>query len=34
MTLLDSTSGNMGIAYAMLATARGYRVRLVAARKR
>jgi S-sulfo-L-cysteine synthase (O-acetyl-L-serine-dependent) len=30
MTLLDSTSGNMGIAYAMLATARGYTVRLVA----
>jgi S-sulfo-L-cysteine synthase (O-acetyl-L-serine-dependent) len=29
MTLLDSTSGNMGIAYAMLATARGYTVRLV-----
>jgi S-sulfo-L-cysteine synthase (O-acetyl-L-serine-dependent) len=29
MTLLDSTSGNMGIAYAMLATARGYGVRLV-----
>lgn len=28
MTLLDSTSGNMGIAYAMLATARGYGVRL------
>lgn len=29
MTLLDSTSGNMGIAYAMLGRARGYRVRLV-----
>ncbi|MDT8306682.1 MAG: cysteine synthase family protein [Anaerolineae bacterium] len=29
MTLLDSTSGNMGIAYAMLGTARGYGVRLV-----
>jgi cysteine synthase B len=28
MTLLDSTSGNMGIAYAMLGTARGYDVRL------
>ncbi len=28
MTLLDSTSGNMGIAYAMLGAARGYRVRL------
>lgn len=28
MTLLDSTSGNMGIAYATLATARGYRVKL------
>jgi cysteine synthase B len=26
MTLLDSTSGNMGIAYAMLGVARGYRV--------
>lgn len=26
MTLLDSTSGNMGIAYAMLGAARGYRV--------
>ena len=29
VTLLDSTSGNMGIAYAMLATARGHRVKLV-----
>lgn len=29
MTLLDSTSGNMGIAYAMLGASRGYRVRLV-----
>jgi len=29
MTLLDSTSGNMGIAYAMLCAARGYAVRLV-----
>ncbi len=28
-TLLDATSGNMGIAYAMLSAARGYRVRLV-----
>jgi S-sulfo-L-cysteine synthase (O-acetyl-L-serine-dependent) len=28
MTLLDSTSGNTGIAYAMLGAARGYRVRL------
>ncbi|MCB8943880.1 MAG: cysteine synthase family protein [Ardenticatenaceae bacterium] len=28
MTLLDSTSGNMGIAYAMLGAARGYRVQL------
>ncbi len=28
MTLLDSTSGNMGIAYAMLGAARGYRVLL------
>jgi cysteine synthase B len=28
MTLLDSTSGNMGIAYAMLGSARGYRVKL------
>lgn len=28
MTLLDSTSGNMGIAYAMLGAARGYHVRL------
>lgn len=28
-TLLDSTSGNMGIAYAMLGTARGYHVKLV-----
>lgn len=29
VTLLDSSSGNMGIAYAMLGTALGYRVRLV-----
>lgn len=29
MTLLDSTSGNMGIAYAMLGVARGYNVKLV-----
>lgn len=28
MTLLDSTSGNMGIAYAMLGVARGYSVKL------
>jgi S-sulfo-L-cysteine synthase (O-acetyl-L-serine-dependent) len=28
MTLLDSTSGNMGIAYAMLGAARGYRIKL------
>jgi cysteine synthase B len=28
MTLLDSTSGNMGIAYAMLGAVRGYRVML------
>lgn len=28
MTLLDSTSGNMGIAYAMFGAARGYRVTL------
>jgi S-sulfo-L-cysteine synthase (O-acetyl-L-serine-dependent) len=28
MTVLDSTSGNMGIAYAMLGAARGYRVKL------
>ena len=28
MTLLDSTSGNMGIAYAMLGAARGYNVKL------
>jgi cysteine synthase B len=28
MTLLDATSGNTGIAYAMLGAARGYRVRL------
>jgi cysteine synthase B len=28
MTLLDSTSGNTGIAYAMLGAARGYRVKL------
>lgn len=29
LTLLDSTSGNMGIAYAMLGAARGYRIKLV-----
>jgi cysteine synthase B len=29
MTLLDATSGNTGIAYAMLGAGRGYRVRLV-----
>ena len=29
VTLLDATSGNMGIAYAMLCAARGYRTRLV-----
>lgn len=28
MTLLDSTSGNMGISYAMLGAARGYKVKL------
>ena len=28
MVLMDSTSGNMGIAYAMLGAARGYRVKL------
>jgi S-sulfo-L-cysteine synthase (O-acetyl-L-serine-dependent) len=28
MTLMDSTSGNMGIAYAMLGAARGYRIKL------
>jgi S-sulfo-L-cysteine synthase (O-acetyl-L-serine-dependent) len=28
MTLLDSTSGNMGIAYAMLGPARGYNIKL------
>jgi cysteine synthase B len=28
MTLLDSTSGNMGIAYAMLGAARGYHIKL------
>jgi len=28
MTLLDSTSGNMGISYAMLSAARGYKVKL------
>jgi cysteine synthase B len=28
MTLLDSTSGNMGIAYAVLGAAKGYRVKL------
>src|SRR5262249_22124728 len=27
-TILDSTSGNTGIAYAMIAAARGYRVKL------
>jgi cysteine synthase B len=29
LVLLDSTSGNMGISYAMLGAARGYRVKLV-----
>lgn len=29
MTILDSTSGNMGIAYAMIARARGYNLQLV-----
>ncbi len=29
VTLLDATSGNMGIAYAMLCSARGYRTKLV-----
>lgn len=29
MTILDSTSGNMGIAYAMLGTARGYKLKVV-----
>lgn len=29
MTLLDSTSGNMGISYAMIGAARGYKVKLV-----
>src|SRR5690554_4257543 len=29
VTLLDSTSGNMGIAYAMIGAARGHRVKLV-----
>ena len=29
MTLLDSTSGNMGIAYAMFATMRGYKLKIV-----
>jgi cysteine synthase B len=29
MTILDSTSGNMGIAYAMIGSARGYPVKLV-----
>lgn len=29
MTLLDSTSGNMGIAYAMFGTARGYKLKIV-----
>ena len=28
MTLLDSTSGNMGIAYAMLGASRGYKIKL------
>lgn len=28
MTLLDSTSGNMGIAYAMIGAARGYKIKL------
>jgi cysteine synthase B len=28
MTLMDSTSGNMGIAYAMLGAARGYRIKI------
>ena len=28
VTLLDATSGNTGIAYAMIGAARGYRVRL------
>lgn len=28
MTLLDSTSGNMGIAYAMIGSARGYKIKL------
>ena len=32
MTLLDSTSGNMGIAYALLCAARGYRVTLAVPR--
>jgi len=32
MTLIDSTSGNTGIAYAMLGAARGYRVKLVVPR--
>ena len=30
MTILDSTSGNTGIAYAMLGAARGYKVKLLA----
>ena len=34
MTLLDATSGNTGIAYAMLGAARGYRVRLAVRRAR
>jgi cysteine synthase B len=29
MTILDATSGNMGIAYAMFGTARGYKLKLV-----
>ena len=29
-TILDSSSGNAGIAYAMIGAAKGYRVRLVA----
>ena len=33
-TILDATSGNTGIAYAMIGAARGYSVRLVHARER